>query len=590
MPNRQSDPSGSESSAQLRRRAEARLSSREAALPDDVEASRLIHELQVHQVELQLQNDELQRSQTELRAARDRYFHLYDGAPVGFVTVNDTGFVRQVNRTFCQLLDGDPTRLRGRPLADLVHPDDRAAFLARFRALFRSPADKAPELRLCREDGASVWVRLQGRRLNPDTAAGVDGRDGDAELLVSVSDITTSREAEQRGRALEEQVRRAQKLESLGLLAGGIAHDFNNLLMAVMGNCDLALWSLAEQHPARANVEQTLKAAQHASDLCRQLLAYAGRGSLQQRDCELRGQLQHLLPMLRVMVGPATHLEIRSDDPEVWIEADQGQLQQLITNLVVNAAESYAAAGGRVTVTAGRRIVTEEELGRATAPHEMTPGPVACLEVSDAGRGMDSVTVTRLFDPFFSTKFTGRGLGMAVVLGVVRGHGGCVLVDSAPGRGTRITVLLPLREKGEAPPPVADDETGTQAPQPHPERPLALLIDDDDEVRRVGVQMLRALGYEPIAAADGPTGLEHYRRLQGRIAVVILDLVMPDMDGVAVFRRLRRLDPACRVAVITGYHEEKVADSFRDEAPDATILKPFRLEELGRTLAEVAAR
>jgi PAS domain S-box-containing protein len=567
----------------LRQRAEDWLTRRPAGeLVPDADPERLIHELQVHQVELQLQNEELLRSQTELAAARNRVFNLFDQAPVGFVTLDADGNVVQINRTLCTLLDESAPAVHGRPFSELVHPDDRPVLLARYAAFFRDPRGKMIELRLLpREDSDLRVVRVVARRSEPSTGAEVLDKDATAELLASVIDITAERDAEARNQRLEEQLQHAQKLESFGLFAGGIAHDFNNMLMSVVGHCDLALWDLPADSPAREHIELTLKAAGHAADVCRQLLAYAGQGKLKPEAHDLERLLDDLLTVLQVSVGPRVQLDLRREGKSGWVHGDGGQFRQLVTNLVTNAAEAYGEGTGVVTIRHGRRPVDAELLARGAIPHDLQPGNLTVIEVTDRGVGMDAGTRDRLFDPFFSTKFAGRGLGMAVVLGVVRSHGGTVVVDSAPGEGTTVTVLLrphaPRADQAmdvEASPPVSGFASGA----------TVLLIDDDERVRRVGAKMLEGLGLQPVLAEDGATGVRRYQERRADIDCVLLDLMMPGLDGVGVLHALRDIDPDCKVVIITGYHEKDLTQGFSEQHPDAIVLKPFRLADLRNVL------
>ncbi len=570
--------------AELRRRAENRLEQGLPATAPDGDPERLIHELQVHQVELQLQNEELLRSQQELQAARNRYFNLFDQAPVGFVTVDADGRVLQINRTFCAMLDQEAPALLSKPFADLVHPEDRPVLLARFAALFRDPRGKVLELRLLGDPDQQRVVRLMARRSAPDTGAVVTDKDAPAELLASVVDITAEREAEARNQRLEDQLRHAQKLESFGLFAGGIAHDFNNMLMSVVGHCDLALWDLPAENTAREHIELTLKAAGHAADVCRQLLAYAGQGKLAPEAHDLQALLDELLTILQVSVGPRIQLVRRREGKPAWVHGDGGQFRQLITNLVTNAAESYPDGTGVVEIRHGRRHVDADLLAGGVIPHDLDPGLLTVLEVIDHGHGMDGETCERIFDPFFSTKFTGRGLGMAVVLGIVRSHGGTIVVDSAPDAGTTITVLLPPIELEAPRPATTETRPAMRAFAPGTG---VLLIDDDERVRHVGEKMLRGLGLVPILAEDGHSGLKRYRERRAEIDCVLLDLMMPGLDGVGVLHALRELDPDCRVVIITGYHERDLTEGFSEERPDAIVLKPFRLSDLRNVLVSL---
>jgi signal transduction histidine kinase len=562
---------------ELRRRAEQLLKEGPAGQPSDVEPTRVIHELQVHQVELQLQNEELLRLQRELLAARNRHVNLFDQAPVGFVTLDADGMVRHANRTFCELLDRAVGQLDRRPFRDLVHPEERQLLTARYPAFFRDPRGKALELRLQGSPGVVRVCRIVARRSDPETGAEVLEKNAPAELLVCINDITEMRRMENEKEQLEEQLRHIQKLKSFGLFAGGIAHDFNNLLMSMVGHCDLALWELGPGHAAREHIEQTLKAADHAAEVCRKLLAYAGHGKQEQASHELGALVNDLEEILHVSVNPRIDLVYERQEQEAWAHGDGGQLRQLIANLVSNAGESYGDGKGTVRVRVGTREFSPETLGRSVVPSSLEPGLLPYLEVRDQGAGMDPATRERMFDPFFSTKFTGRGLGMSVVMGIIRSHGGTALVDSEPGRGTTVTVILPAHapERPDRVLPVTNDHPAELASS----RPV-LLIDDDEQIRKVGAAMLQNMGLVPLVAEDGPSGLDLFRERKADLACVLLDLMMPGMDGFEVLAALRREDPTCRVVFVTGYHEHDLVSGSNGEQPDAVVLKPFRLRDL----------
>jgi len=352
--------------------------------------------------------------------------------------------------------------------------------------------------------------------------------------------------------------------------------------MSVVGHCDLAHWELPGGHPARTHLELALKASGHAADICRQLLAYAGQGKHEHRPVDLGRIARELLPMLQVSVGPLIRFELDIAGEPTWVHGESGALQQVITNLVTNAAEAYSGSSGVVRIVIGRRDFTNAQLASGATPHPPAAGAVACLEVIDEGAGMDAVTCQRVFDPFYSTKFTGRGLGMAVVLGIVRGHGGTILIDSKLGRGSSVKVALPLQAAGSEAPASAVGENGQ--PVLAAGAPV-LLIDDDERVRQVGQSMLLSLGLQPLLAADGPGGVEIFRERHQQIRCVLLDLMMPSMGGVEVLEALRAIDPLCRIVIITGYHEVSATNGLETAQADAIILKPFRLTDLRNALA-----
>ncbi|MGC4119855.1 MAG: response regulator [Myxococcales bacterium] len=383
---------------------------------------------------------------------------------------------------------------------------------------------------------------------------------------------------------LERRLLHAQKLESLGVLAGGIAHDFNNLLQAVLGNLDLALATASPGAPAPEGLEAAALAARKAADLTRQLLAYSGRGHFDVRAVELGQLVRDNAALLRTSVSRnvALELSLASDLPA--IEADAGQLQQVVMNLLTNASEAIGSKPGTIRLSTKVREPTSDELGRTRTGRAPEAGRFVELAVADDGCGMDAATLERLFDPFFTTKKTGRGLGMSALQGIVRGHRGALLVDSTEGRGTVVRVLFPVKDGVRPPAPEPAPAKAKATAAASAPRGAVLVVDDEELVRTVGRAMLRSLKRDVLTAASGKEALELYRAHAGHIETVLLDLSMPEMDGIATLKALRVLDPAVRVLLSSGYDEE---DSVRSLPPDPNVVflqKPYTLATLREAL------
>jgi CheY-like chemotaxis protein len=373
-------------------------------------------------------------------------------------------------------------------------------------------------------------------------------------------------------------LRRAAKEESLTVLAGGVAHDFNNLLAAILGHASLALKQLPDGSPARRHVEKAASAVERAADLTRQMLAYSGRGHFVVRPTDLNALVRENLPLLEVAVPKSVRLEAALDADLPLVDADVGQLQQVLMNLVINAGEAIGERGGTVSVATGVRPVaaSDRALWRASG-HPLAPGRYVSLEVRDDGPGMDAETVDRIFEPFFTTKFTGRGLGLAAVLGVVRGHRGALSVHSVPGQGTIFRILL-------APGGRAASADAPRAAAPAGAKLCVLLIDDEEIVRDMVGQVLEHKKIRVLSAENGAAGLAVFRERHERIDVVLLDLSMPGLSGEETFRRLRDVDPGVRVILSSGYDRDEARGRFGAGSPDGFIQKPYRPEQL---LAEI---
>lgn len=432
---------------------------------------------------------------------------------------------------------------------------------------------------------------FEQRFLLPDKSIGYyystfQGKYDDGGNLISivgtVLDITARKRAEEERARLEAQMREVQKLESLGVLAGGIAHDFNNLLMAILGNADLALLSLSPASPARPNVEEIVRASQRAADLCRQMLAYSGKGRFVVGRYDLTEIVREMTQILKVSVSKkaALRYSFAADLPAV--EVDATQMRQVIMNLITNASEALGDASGIISVSTGVMDCDRAYLAESHLDDKLPEGRYVYLEVADTGCGMNEETRRRLFDPFFTTKFTGRGLGLAAVLGIVRGHQGAIKVHSEPGKGTTFTILLPA---------VAwqpDDQVliATLAAAPHRQGTI-LLIDDDPHVRRVAGEMLARLGLQVLTAAHSQEGLEIFQTKGKEIDCVLLDLTMPGMGGEEAFQEMRRLRPDVRVVLSSGYDEQDATQQFAGQGLAGFIQKPYTVAKLQEVLNRV---
>jgi signal transduction histidine kinase/ActR/RegA family two-component response regulator len=431
-------------------------------------------------------------------------------------------------------------------------------------------------------DGSPAWLSTSKVPLR-------DEEDRVIGVLGTYEDITERRRAEEERRRLEAQLLHTQKLESLGVLAGGIAHDFNNLLVALLGNVELAVAELPSTSPALPFLREIDTASSRAAELCRQMLAYSGRGSFVVEACDVSDVVRETSHMLGVSISKKASIryDLASDLPPV--EADPTQIRQVVMNLITNASEAIGEHSGVISLQTGVVTCDRACLTDTVVDDGLPGGAYVYLEVADTGCGMTPEVRGRMFDPFFSTKFAGRGLGMAAVLGIVRGHRGAIKVESDSGHGTTVRVLFPVgrRARGSRPKPPTVTCAGTASG-------TVLVVDDDDNVRPVTQQMLERLGFGVLLARDGREGLEVYRAHRDEITCVLLDLTMPVMDGEETLRELRALDPRVRVILSSGYNELEVVQRFAGQGLAGFVQKPYRLADLqaalARTCHDVAKR
>jgi PAS domain S-box-containing protein len=401
----------------------------------------------------------------------------------------------------------------------------------------------------------------------------------DKALLFSIiHDITDRKLAEEAIRDLEHQLFHSQKLESLARMSGGIAHDFNNLLQVVVGNLDVTLMKLPPDAPVRSYIGEGIRAAERAAELSRMMLAYSGKGYLFTKELNLTRLVEESSAMLSAVVPSAISFEFKLDPAIPFVTADAGKLLEVIVNMVSNAAEAIGEAAGLITLSTGVRDFEQAVLNTSRFEEKLAEGRYVWLEVHDTGCGMDGDTAYKLFDPFFTTKFTGRGLGMSAAYGIIRAHKGAFLVESKLGYGTTILFLLPIAGHLDE---QADHPVAVEAVPNHIHGPRTILIVDDEEmIRSVSTAMLGECGFETIEAADGEEALRIFREQGDRIDLVLLDACMPQMDGLMVFKELRRIRPEIKVLLATGYSKQQVAAQFSGLGLNGFIQKPFTLDRL----------
>jgi PAS domain S-box-containing protein len=402
-----------------------------------------------------------------------------------------------------------------------------------------------------------------------------------AVLGVSV-DITEQKKAELGRLHAERQMLKAQKLESLGVLAGGIAHDFNNLLTVILGHAELAQMGLPSKDPVCDDLREIEKASRRAADLCSQLLTYAGGdGNLTEDRLDLNLLIQDMVDLLKTSITKKCVLRMNLHPDLPGVKGDAGQVRQIIMNLVINASEALGDRGGSITLSTG---------GSGSAPGRPSPDEgvaepaenrTVWIEVADTGCGMDEETQRKVFDPFYSTKFTGRGLGLSTVAGIVRKHGGTIDLSSEPGKGTTFRIRFPALS-ANADPLLPDAETD----QDWRGSGTVLLVDDEEGIRKLGKQLLERLGFGVLTAQDGQEAVEVYRRNRDRIRFVLMDLTMPRMDGEETFDALRAMNPDVRVVLTSGYSETDLLSRFTERGVSAFVHKPYSFRDL-RTCAMI---
>jgi signal transduction histidine kinase len=455
-------------------------------------------------------------------------------------------------------------------------------YAAEHREVVRSAAERCSRLgtpfdleaEIVTARGNRLWVRAIGnpRRDESGTITHIDG---------AVQDITPQRLAEARQRTLEDRLRQAQKMETVGRLAGGVAHDFNNLLSVVLGYSELLRTEFPEGDPIRADLEEIHAAGIRARDLTRELLAFSRQQVLQPRVVDLDTIVREMEKMLRRLIGEDVELAAPSTPGQGNVLVDPGQIGQVIMNLAINARDAMPL-GGMLTIETGRVVLDQEYVAQHPG---VAPGAHMMLAVSDTGHGMDAHTRAHLFEPFFTTKEMGKGtgLGLATVFGIVQQSGGTIWVYSEPGNGTTFKIYFPLA--------LGEDEGATAALPSNPSlasgSETILLVEDEAEVRTLAVAILRRCGYHVLDAPNGPDALELCAQYPTTIHLLLTDVVMPRMSGPELAERLGRVRPETKVLFMSGYTDDAVVRHGILEARMAFIQKPIMPDPLARRVRDV---
>ena len=519
---------------------------------------------------LALEDAERLRAEASLRESEERYRTAFEQAATGITEVAPDGTLLRANASFCRMIGRTAAELVGRPVGSFTHPDDVAAedLLTR-RLLSGRQRSMHWEKRYLHSGGRAVWASV--------TAAPVRDRDGAVRFFVAiVQDITEHR-------SLQAQLAQAQKMESIGRLAGGVAHDFNNLLTAILGYLDLATSSIGPEHPLQDDLREVRRAADRASALTRQLLTFARRQVVEPKVVDLNALTLNLDKMLRRLIGEDIELVTALQPRLGSVRVDPGQFEQVIVNLAVNARDAMPR-GGKLTIeTAGVEL---DEAYAASRP-DVRAGRYVRLSVTDTGGGMGEEVLAHLFEPFFTTKERGRGtgLGLSTCYGIVRQAGGHIGVYSEPGVGTSFKVYLPLaEERAEG---SQDDAAEEAVPRGHE---TVLLVEDEDQVRTLMERTLRANGYRVLTATNGEEALAASRRHEGRLHLLISDVILPLLGGPELAETLRHERPDLRVLFMSGYTEGAVFRNGVLEAGTDFLSKPFMPGDLVRRVRTVLDR
>jgi PAS domain S-box-containing protein len=505
------------------------------------------------------------RHEEALRQSEARYRSLVQSAVYGIYRSSNDGRFLDVNPALIHMLgydSADEVVTLDPQRQVFVEPAEQERLLQEFQ---RTGCLDSAEVRWKRKDGSVITVRLSGR-------AATDLDESDQALEIIAEDITERR-------ALEDQFRQAQKMEAVGRLAGGVAHDFNNLLMVVSGYTEVLMEELDQNDRLLPKVQAIQQAADRATTLTRQLLAFSRKQLLELKVVDVNSIVADMERLLRPLIGENIDLTTKLTPNVGHTRADAGQLEQVIMNLVVNAKDAMPD-GGRILIQ-----TSEADLDASHREHSLIePGSYILLSVSDTGAGMDKETQSRIFEPFFTTKEKGKGtgLGLSTVYGIVKQSGGYIFAQSEPGCGTTFRIYLPR----------VPDPAATPGVDKHPQGPTGgsetvLLVEDEESVRELVRETLKARGYTVIEAGDGISGVRVAEEYPGKIEILITDVVMPGMSGRELAKRVMVARPDIKVLYLSGYTEDAIIHEGALEPGTAFLQKPFTLQVLARKVREV---
>ncbi len=521
--------------------------------------------------------DITERKQVEqaLAEAVQRLNAHMDNSPLAVIEFDPRFRVTRWSKEAERVFGWSGEEILGRAIEEMrwVHEDDAEAVRRISEDMLRGTQPRNMHVnRNYRKDGSVVECEWYNSAIYD-----AEGKLGS--ILSQVLDVTDRKRTEER-------LRQAQKMESIALLAGGVAHDFNNLLVGVIGNASLAVDMLPPESPAEELLRRIIKSGEQAAHLTRQLLAYSGKGRFVIQPVDLSDVVREVTELVRSTAPKKIAIQLDFEPGLPPIEADRGQIHQVLMNLIINAAEAIGNEAGLIAVRTGVRRVDERFVRELEGWH-ITTGKYVVLEVRDSGPGMDEAVKARLFDPFFTTKAQGRGLGLAAVAGIVRGHKGAIRVESAPGRGACFLLLFPamdsaLAARAAAGRTATEQDLKTCGP--------ILVVDDEETVRDMVKSALERRGCEVLVATSGSEALDMFSRHADTVSLIILDLSMPDMSGSEVLPKLLAINSRVDVVVSSGYAESDTLRLFEGMPVAGFIQKPYTAQRLVETVRQVLDR
>lgn len=506
------------------------------------------------------------------------YHDFYHNSPIGHHKFDKNKKIIDINEAELNMFEYEKDEVLGKMTwGDIIHPSESSKFGLHWQDINEGKTVTV-EYRIVTKTGKEKFVHLEA---NPKL-------DANGKLLSTrgiVIDITQSKKDEEEKSKLQDRLIHTQKLESLGVLAGGIAHDFNNLLVGILGNVSLALSQIKKESPIMKLLQEIEDISIKASDISNQMLAYSGKGRFAVESSNLSQIVESMEYFLNISISKSVILKYHLTEYLPLVNVDVTQIRQIIMNLVINASEAIGKRSGVISITTGLMHADEHYLSSTYVEEELEVGNYVYLEVSDTGNGMDKETIGKIFDPFHTTKFSGRGLGLSIVMGIVRGHSGAIKVYSEIGNGTTFKFLLPCSDEMiEVKSQIhnAKDELDTSS--------TILVCDDEETVRLTIKRILESFGFTVIVASDGREGVSILRENVGIIKVVLMDMTMPHLNGVDTFREMKQINSDLDIILMSGYNEMDAINQFAGKGLAGFIQKPFTLNDLKSKISEFLAK
>ena len=509
------------------------------------------------------------RAEEALRVSEERHRTLLETIPDTILRISHEGTFLDIHAPHSSNLFTPFSNIVGKGVYDVLSPRLAEHFMLSIENVFERGSIEVFE---------DVWD-------HPKEIQWVEVRvtQSDAnEVQAIIRDVTDRHRAEEERRNIEKHMQQMQRMESLGVLAGGIAHDFNNLLQTIMGNVSLAKLEAEDQVALMENLDQIDSAARSAAALTKQMLAYGGKGRFLVRPLSLSKIIENIRPLIEASVAKRAKLDLDLAKDLPRVEGDKHQVSQVIMNLIANAAEAQQDPKGTITITTKTVNANQEYLSEFVHFSTLDEGDYVLLSVEDEGVGMDKETIDRACEPFFTTKFTGRGLGLAAVHGIVRGHGGAFSITSTKNHGTTVRLLFPIFQGQEL-----TEKTPAILPKEWTGSGTILVVDDDKSIRLVARRILEGVGFSVLTAKDGNDALNIFADNEKDIVLVILDMTMPNMDGAQTYEKLHEMNSIVPVLLVSGYDEQETKRRFSGAGLAGFIQKPFDRNILLDTIKDV---